>query len=85
MTLRRFARGLFPAGYLAILLAFSAPAARSADPVKTELAKWDVVRTTAPESIEELKALQANVKRVVDKTTACTVRPRPGSPCRHGP
>lgn len=73
MTLRRFARGLLPASSLALFLVLSAPPARSADPVKTELAKWDVVRTTAPESIEELKALQANVKRVVDKTTACTV------------
>lgn len=73
MTLRRSARGLVPAGSLALLLVFTASQARSDDPVKTEIAKWDNLRTTAPESIEELKALQATVKKVVDKTTACTV------------
>lgn len=73
MTLRRFAPRLLPAASLAVLLLVSASQAFSDDPVKAELAKWDVVRTTAPESIEELKALQATVKKVVEKTTAATV------------
>ena len=73
MMLRRFARGFFPASAFALLLLVPSPATRAADPVKAEVSKWDIIRTTVPESIEELKALQATVKRVVDRSTACTV------------
>ena len=73
MMLRRFARGFFPASAFALLLLVPGPGLRAADPVKAEVSKWDIIRTTVPESIEELKALQATVKRVVDRSTACTV------------
>jgi len=73
MTLRRIARGFVPATSLALLLLIHVPQARAADPVKAEVAKWDIIRTTAPESLEELKALQASVKKVVDKTSEATV------------
>lgn len=46
------------------VLSGSAPAA---DP------KWDPARTTPPETIAELKALQSTVKGVVDKCTPATV------------
>lgn len=36
-------------------------------------AKWETKRTSQPEDIDELKALQARVKSVVDKCTPCTV------------
>src|SRR5687768_1066784 len=35
--------------------------------------KWDPVRTTTPEDVAELKALQDTVKAVVDKTSPATV------------
>jgi serine protease Do len=47
---------------------FLAGSGRAADPVK-----WDVARTTTPESIEELKALEATVKKVVEKCSPATV------------
>jgi len=53
--------------FVGILVA-SAPAA---DPAPSE--KWDPARTTAPENLAELKALQATVKGVVDKCTPATV------------
>jgi serine protease Do len=51
---------------LFVLLSAAAPAA---DPAK----KWDPARTTAPEDLDELKALQGTVKGVVDKCTPATV------------
>lgn len=65
MTLRRLAR--YSAPICVVALVFAPPAAAA------EGAKWDTARTTAPESIEELKALQTAVKKVVEKTTPCTV------------
>ncbi len=44
-----------------------------ATPVFADAVKWDVSRTTAPDSVEELKALQATVKNMVEKTTPATV------------
>src|SRR6266542_2618228 len=67
MTLRRIGRGLAPAWVLAVIL--SVPGTG----VATEPGKWDIARATAPESIEELKALEATVKKVVEKTSPCTV------------
>lgn len=40
--------------------------------------KWDVARTTAPDDVAELKALQEQVRKVVDKCTAATVGVRIG-------
>lgn len=45
----------------------------AADPSFAADAKWETVRTTPPETVEELKLLQARVKTVVDKCTPCTV------------
>jgi len=49
-----------------ILAAFSATAFADAS-------KWDVKRTSAPESVDELKALQTTVKAMVEKTTPATL------------
>lgn len=74
MTLRRFVRGVAPASAFALLLLVPGPRLSAADPVKAEVvSKWETIRTTVPESIEELKALQTTVKKVVEKTTSCTV------------
>jgi serine protease Do len=74
MKLRRMVRGIAPASALAFFLVVSPPSVRAADPVKAELSsKWDISRTTAPENLDELKLLQAAVRKVVDKTSACTV------------
>ncbi len=75
MLLSRFARGFAPATALGLFLLLSAPMQAPADdPVKAELSsKWDIIRTTPPETLEELKLLQATVKKVVDKTSPCTV------------
>ena len=74
MLLSRLARGTTLACALGLVLQLAPGSA--ADPVKTEVStssKWDIVRTTPPETIEELKILQSVVKKVVDKTTPCTV------------
>ena len=42
-------------------------------PAADDAPKWDVTRTTQPEDLAELKALQATVKKVVDKCTPATV------------
>src|SRR5205823_14933765 len=66
MTSRRLVRPI-------ALLAFTAGSfllagtGRAADP------KWEVARTTIPETIEELKALEATVKKVVEKCSPATV------------
>jgi len=74
MTQRRLARWSVPL-CVAAAIVFGPGQARAADPVNatTTTAKWDVLRTTAPESLGELKALQDQVKKVVEKTTPCTV------------
>jgi serine protease Do len=73
MTLSRFVQGIAPASAIALLLVIPGRSIPAADPVKTELAKWETIRTTAPESLEELKALQDTVKKVVEKSSPCTV------------
>jgi serine protease Do len=75
MLLSRLVRGTTLALGLGLLI-HSAPSSAAADPVKAEVsttAKWDITRTTAPETLDELKILQNVVKKVVDKTTPCTV------------
>src|SRR5262249_36590132 len=60
-------------GCLCALLAASSSSSRAADDVKSPPAKWETARTTQPEDLDELKALQARVKHVVDKCTPSTV------------
>jgi serine protease Do len=69
MTLPRSAR---LAACFGLLLALC-PAAPAADPAEKVAPKWDPARTTAPESLAELKALQATVEKVVEKCTPATV------------
>jgi serine protease Do len=57
-------------GALCALMIVAAPN-RGAIPVAD--AKWETTRTTDPEDLAELKALQGRVKAVVDKTTPATV------------
>src|ERR1700733_817883 len=66
MTSRRLFRCLaFPFSiYFLVLTSLPSGAADSA---------WDSARTTAPEDVAELKALQEKVKKVVDKCSAATV------------
>lgn len=54
-----------------ILAATCATSAPAADP--TGVPKWDPARTTQPEDLAELKALQTTVKAVVDKCSPATV------------
>ncbi len=63
------ARTLRPAAVALFLLAGLAPPLR-AEPTKVT---WDPARTTSPETVEELKALQDRVKQVVQKVTPSTV------------
>ena len=73
MMLRRFVWGILPTSAIALVLLAPGPSSAAADPVKAELANWEIIRTTVPETVEELKALQATVKKVVERTTPCTV------------
>ncbi|HEY3788674.1 MAG TPA: trypsin-like peptidase domain-containing protein [Urbifossiella sp.] len=73
MMLRRFARGIAPATAIALLILAPGPSLSAADPVSKELSKWEPLRTTIPDSVEELKALQAAVKKVIEKSTPATV------------
>lgn len=66
MTPRHLFRKATPA-CLVSLLFLSAMPARAVD------LKWDIARTTVPENIAELKALQDTVKHVVEKCSPCTV------------
>ena len=66
MTLPRSAFLAACFGLLFALLSAAAPAAEDAP-------KWDPSRTSAPESIAELKALQSTVEGVVEKCTPATV------------
>ncbi len=77
MRFRRFAASLL----LSPLLALSAPAADSKTPF------WNPTRTTAPESVAELKSLQDTVKGLVAKVTPATVAVILGEidPTRSGP
>lgn len=61
-----------PALRFLALIAFlyiSSVVALGADPA----VKWDPLRTTSPESVAELKALESQVKTVVDKVSPATV------------
>jgi len=71
MTLPRSARWVACTGLLVALLSAAAPAA---DPPK-----WDPARTTNPEDVTELKALQTAVNSVVDKCGPATVALKYGS------
>jgi serine protease Do len=64
MRSRRFARWTLPA----LLVAFSIAA-----PASSQDVKWDVNRTSHPEDVAELKALETVVKTVIEKTTPATV------------
>lgn len=63
------ARTLRPLAVATLLLAGLAPTLR-AEPTKPT---WDAARTTSPETVEELRALQERVKKVVDRVTPSTV------------
>jgi len=45
----------------------------SASAAENKFHAWDATRATSPQSVDELKALQNQVKQVVSKTTAATV------------
>lgn len=63
------ARTLRPLAAAALLAGLIAPL--RAEPTKPPT--WDPARTTSPETVGELKALQEKVKQVVDKATPSTV------------
>jgi len=70
MSTRRISRWVAGVGVCFALVITSNPN-RASDP-KSDV-KWETARTTQPEDLEELKALQARVKTVVDKCTPSTV------------
>ncbi|WP_439631111.1 S1C family serine protease [Gemmata sp.] len=71
MTTRQITRSVAGCGMAVALLVAAAPNWAAADP-KADT-KWDTKRTAPPEDLDELKALQARVKALVDKCTPCTV------------
>jgi serine protease Do len=70
MSIPRLSRFLAGCSVCVALLVAAAPN-RAAD--TQDSARWDTKRTTQPEDIQELKALEKRVKGVVDKCTPCTV------------
>ncbi len=70
MTLPRSAR---MAACFGLLIAMLSAGASAADPAPKPTQKWDPARTTDPENLDELKALQTTVERVVEKCTPATV------------
>ncbi|HJZ59776.1 MAG TPA: S1C family serine protease [Gemmataceae bacterium] len=72
MTRRRLVRWTAPALFLCLSLSLPAAGSAGAD------AKWDPQRTTVPETVEELKALQETVSKVTDKCIPYTVGIRIG-------
>jgi serine protease Do len=70
MTPRRASRWI--AG-LATLFALTAASAQPPADTRKADPKWPTTRVDAPEDLDELKALQARVKGVVDKCTPSTV------------
>src|SRR5262245_21726023 len=70
MLLRRSSRWIAGLGLVCAFFITSAPN-RAADP-KPDV-KWETARTTQPEDLDELKALQERVKAVVEKCSPCTV------------
>jgi serine protease Do len=71
MMARRFGRRIAGFGGLGILLLVLAP--QRATPQDEKTPKWDTARTTQPEDVAELKALQDRVNKVVQERTPCTV------------
>ena len=69
MTTRRVSRWVAGWSVCFAILVLSSPN-RAAD---TQDVKWETQRTSQPEDIPELKALEARVKSVVDKCTPSTV------------
>jgi serine protease Do len=70
MTTRRTSRWIAGLGILSALL-FASATNHAADPKPDT--KWETARTTQPEDLDELKALQERVKTVVDQCTPSTV------------
>lgn len=66
MTLPRFMQRTAPVWALSLLVLVNAPVAAAE-------VKWQTTRTSAPESVEELKSLQETVKKVVGKCSKATV------------
>jgi len=64
------ARHLRPATAVVLVLLAGFPTFARAEPEKVV---WDPARTTSPNSVPELRALEAQVKAVVDKTMPSTV------------
>lgn len=56
---------------LSALVLLNPSTSRAEDPKPT--VKWETTRTTEPEDLEELKALQDRVQKLVEKCTPCTV------------
>jgi len=71
MTFRQSSRWIVSFPIICALLLVAPASNRAAEP-KADV-KWDTTRTTEPEDLEDLKALQNRVKKVVDKCTPCTV------------
>lgn len=71
MTLRPSRRLIVCFPIITALLLVVNSSNRAAEP-KVDV-KWETTRTTEPEDLDELKALQNRVKKVVDKCTPCTV------------
>jgi serine protease Do len=71
MTFRQSSRWIVCFPIICALLLVASASNRAADP--KEDVKWDTTRITEPEDLEDLKALQNRVKKVVDKCTPCTV------------
>jgi serine protease Do len=67
MTWRRLVRGSAPAWVLAVVLGTAGSVGAA------PLPRWEIARTGPPESVEELKALQETVKKVVEKCSPSTV------------
>lgn len=72
MIPRRFSRRAAGLGCVCALLIVVAPN-RAIRAQEDKTVKWDVTRTTQPEDLAELKALQDRVDKVVEKCTPCTV------------
>ena len=71
MMLRRLGRWTAELGLCFTVLLSSTASNRAADP-KADV-KWETARITEPEDVDELKALEDRVKKVVDKCSPATV------------
>ena len=68
MPVARFARHVLSATAAVLAVALFSPAAGKPAPPK-----WDTVRASSPETVDEMKALQTRVKEVSKKATPATV------------